>query len=94
MPVPTIEAALRSPGSEMRTTLSMNCASGFGLLERVGEGWALCIPHGAEAVFDDGPVDLRQLRLTPSGERQLPYAFDRTARIEMAEFSFEVRKAS
>ena len=72
MGTPIIEAALRSPGSELRTTLSMDHSSGFGLLERVGEGWALCIPDGAQAVCDDTPVDLRRLRLSPSGERQLP----------------------
>lgn len=94
MGVPTIEAALRTHGSETRTILSIDHASGFGLLERVGEGWALCIPDGARALFDDAPVDLRRLRLSPSGERQLPYAFDRSARIDMAEFCFEVRKAS
>ncbi|MBX3274295.1 MAG: hypothetical protein KF729_28775 [Sandaracinaceae bacterium] len=93
MLLPTIEVALRSPGSEMRRTLSIDHADGFGLLERIGGGWALCIPDGARASFGDQPVDLRALPIAPSGERQLPYAFDRSARIDMAEFSFEIRAA-
>lgn len=94
MAIPTIEAALRCPESTMRETLTMDHSFGFGLLERVDGGWELCIPDGAQALFDDEPVDLRGLRLDPSGERHLPYAFDRSARIDMAGFSFEVRRAS
>lgn len=78
----------------MRETLTMDRPIGFGLLERVDGGWELCIPDGARALCDDEPVDLRRLRLDPSGERHLPYDFARSARIDMAGFSFEVRRAS
>lgn len=90
----TIEAAISSPEGEVRRLLRADRSHGFGLLEHDSGGWTLCIPAGAEACCEGEPVDLRALRLDPSGERRMPYAFGRTAEILMDGFRFEVRAAS
>ena len=65
----------------------------FGLLERDGDGWSLCIPDGAEAEarVDERPLDLRTLFLDPSGERRLPLRAGLEARVLMGGFRFELR---
>jgi len=93
MSVPVIEAAISFSGGEMRQVLRGDGSDGFGLLERSDEGWKICIPDGARAECGGEPVDLQALRLEPSGERHLPYAFGRSASIDMAEFRFELRAA-
>ncbi len=87
----TIEAAISFPEGELRQTLSVEATGGFGLLERAGDGWTLCIPYGAKAVYGGVPVDLGALSLDPSWERRLPYDFGGTAQIEMDGLRFEVR---
>jgi len=89
----TIEATITFPESEgeLCRTLSVEETGGFGLLERVGEGWTLCIPYGAKALCEGVPVDLESLSLDNAWERRLPYAFGGTAQVEMDGMRFELR---
>ena len=90
----TIEAAIFvADGGTLRRTLRLDQDGGFGLLERLGDRWTLCIPYGASAHVEGQPVDLRSLALEPSGERRMPF-LGRSAQIVMAGFRFEVRAAA
>jgi len=68
----------------------------FGLLEADAEGWALCIPHGAEveASVGSSEVDLSRLSLDASGERRLRICAGLRAQVRMGAFRFEVRPTS
>lgn len=90
----TIEAAIfGADGGALRRTLRHDQEGGFGLLERLGDRWTLCIPYGASARVEGQLVDLRSLTLEPSGERHMPF-LGRSAEIVMAGFRFEVRSAA
>jgi hypothetical protein len=78
-------------GLKKRVVLETS-GEGFGLLDCASDGWALCIPDGAQAEASVGetPVDLGRLRLEPSGERRLLLCAGLRAKVRMGEFSFEL----
>ena len=87
-------AVFGRPGMSRRLRLEEPERDGFGLLETGDDGcWILCIPAGASASaqLEGRSVDLRGLRVEPSGERRLPICAGLSARVEMGDFRFEVR---
>jgi hypothetical protein len=90
-------AAERVGATSLRRKMELGeRGEGFGLIERVAGGWALCIPHGAEAKASvaGAPVDLDRLDVEPSGERRLPLCAGLRAEVRMGEYSFEVEPAA